>query len=116
MNTKFLKYWFPVGLYSGIIFYISGLPDIQVPQPIPFLDKFLHVAQYALLGYLFSRALKETTPIQGKQILLWAAIFCLAYGASDEFHQSFVSGRVACVSDGLADVIGGILGSLIYTR
>ena len=116
LNKRFLKFWFPVILYSGMIFYASGLPNFQAPLEVPFLDKLAHLLEYALLGYLLTRALNQTTQIQGGQAFLWAVVFCLAYGVSDEFHQSFVSGRVACVSDGVADLIGGILGSWIYTR
>jgi VanZ family protein len=41
--------------------------------------------------------------------------FCISYGASDEWHQSFVPGRDADLLDLLADTTGGLLAiSFIY--
>ena len=39
-----------------------------------------------------------------------AIILATAYGASDEFHQSFVPGRYADPRDILADFTGAVLG------
>ena len=36
------------------------------------------------------------------------------YGLSDEFHQSFVSGRNASILDSIADTIGGVVGGCMY--
>ena len=38
----------------------------------------------------------------------------LAYGASDEWHQSFVPGRSVDVADWIADAIGVVVGVLFY--
>ena len=50
-------------------------------------------------------------------LLLWILAVC--YGISDEFHQSFVSGRTSSVVDLLADAVGalvGISGSWVLLR
>ena len=41
-------------------------------------------------------------------VLLWIA--ALAYGLSDEFHQSFVPGRTSSGADLLADAVGALIG------
>ncbi|MFH1360975.1 MAG: VanZ family protein [Candidatus Omnitrophota bacterium] len=113
---KFLKFWFPVLLYSGIIFYVSGLPNVKTPAPWPLFDKFLHILEYAVLGFLFARALFHSAPGAYSQhkIILTTLIFCLFYGVSDEVHQLFVIGRDASLFDVLADGLGGLLGGVLF--
>lgn len=115
---KFLKFWFPVILYSGIIFYVSSIPELKTAAPVPFFDKLLHVFEYAVLGFLLARALKnENFNWLTKQKIIWITLlFCLTYGASDEFHQLFVEGREASLLDVLADSVGGFLGGIIYRK
>jgi VanZ family protein len=40
-------------------------------------------------------------------------LIATAYGAIDEFHQSFVPGRSSTVADGIADAAGAALGAWI---
>jgi VanZ family protein len=42
------------------------------------------------------------------RIALATVAFCVAYGVSDEFHQSFVPGRTPDVADIYADAAGAI--------
>lgn len=109
---KFLKFWFPVICYSAIIFVASSLPGSELPWPnIPFLDKVVHLIEYMILGFLFSRALRHTeTQLTRKEVVFWTLVFCLLYGASDEFHQWFVPGRMTDIFDLVADGVGGTLG------
>jgi VanZ family protein len=39
-----------------------------------------------------------------------ALILCLIYGASDEFHQRFVSGRIPSATDVLIDTLSALIG------
>lgn len=104
---KFLIFWFPVLAYCAIIFIVSSmqrpLPDVGIPN----FDKFLHMVEYGILGYLIIRALmgSEVKLPHGKLIIL-AVIFATLYGASDEIHQIFVPGRTADIFDLLSDFIG----------
>ena len=113
---NFLKFWFPVILYSGIIFTISSLSRIEVPYAQYDLDKVVHVVEYAILGFLFRRAMSSTTKLSKKTVFWVTVIFCTLYGISDEFHQSFVPGRDATWMEALADTIGGTLGGLTYAK
>jgi VanZ family protein len=47
-------------------------------------------------------------------LLLTLAIVS-AYGASDEWHQSFVPMRSSDVNDWLVDILGGAIGAFGYT-
>ena len=105
--------WAPPILYAAIIFYLSSLPN-----PLPLLtahvwDKWLHIVEYGGFSLLLCRALR------GNRLRLWpsiilALIIASVYGATDEWHQFFVPGRVSDVFDWLADTIGGAAGSGLY--
>ena len=41
---------------------------------------------------------------------LW--VVAMLYGLSDEYHQSFVSGRCASLEDAVADGMGALIGAL----
>lgn len=110
-RLKFLKFWFPVFLYSGIIFYASSLPYVKPPLEIKNLDKAVHILEYLPFGFLLARAFALFPAVEiGRVVTLCS----LLYGISDEYHQSFVPGRESGVPDVIADTIGGFLGAGIY--
>ena len=112
--------WSAVVSYCGLIYYLSDQPDSSLPFLLPFFDTMAHVAMYAVLGWLWTVALRETwAGCSSLAALLTALIFTLGYGLSDEWHQSFVPGRVSSAVDVVADVIGGGLGAgsfFLWTR
>ena len=110
---RILRYWTPPFLYMVLIFVVSSLE--QPPLPMPefewlTIDKLYHFIEYAILGGLVARALVEARPSVVPSRLVWhvAAVFSILYGASDEWHQTFVPGRFATVADWVADVLGAI--------
>lgn len=48
-----------------------------------------------------------------KTPVLWSALICIVYGATDEFHQYFVPNRSAEVQDWLADIFGAVIAAFI---
>tara|TARA_B100001123_G_scaffold446138_1_gene599636 strand:+ start:9177 stop:9470 length:294 start_codon:yes stop_codon:yes gene_type:complete len=74
----------------------------------------IHGLSYCILAMLILRALasgawqKVTLGRIGCALAL--SIF---YGLTDEFHQTFVPGRVADVYDLLADTVGAIIGLFV---
>ena len=112
---KFLRFWFPVILYSGMIFYVSSLPNVRVPGGLSFLDKILHIIEYIPFGFLMVRALIHTNVIWTKKNAFYlAVVFSLFYGITDEIHQLFVVGRNATLGDVMVEAVGGGVGTLIY--
>lgn len=74
--------------------------------------KTAHFAEYFVFSLLILRAIRA-----GRQTtrLTWAlaAIAIVAgYAAMDEFHQSFVPGRMPLISDVLLDTTGGTAAQL----
>ena len=114
---KFLKYWLPLYLYAGFIFYVSSIPKPLPQISIPYFDKFLHLIEYAVFGILAARAFKSSAqPALYKNFIILAALASVAYGISDELHQLFVSCRSCDVFDVAADLIGGTIGAIFYGR
>ncbi|MBU0759362.1 MAG: VanZ family protein [Candidatus Omnitrophica bacterium] len=116
-GSSFLKYWIPLYLYAALIFYLSGIPRPLPAIHIPFFDKIMHAGEYSIFGYLAARALKNSPrKTFAENFKALAILFSVLYGISDEFHQSFVSDRMASIFDVAADTVGGTLGAFIYGR
>lgn len=110
-NILFLiKYWLPVILWMGVIFYFSGQPDLSSGLPHFYdwiLRKAAHITEYFILTVLLLRALKRNFNL--KKALLWSTIIALIYAFSDEYHQTFIEGRFGDIKDVGIDSIGIIL-------
>ena len=116
---RFCLYWLPVILLAVAIFIQSSLPTPKMLPRFYLSDKLLHVTVYAILAALCYRALRRASPIKNKpflQLTLTAVIMAALYGASDEWHQSFVDSRQADIFDFFADVIGSGMGAFFYSR
>lgn len=101
--------------YCSLIFWISHQPKLTPPgiDLFPHVDKIFHFGAYFVMGLLawlaFSALTNATASQTGSSehlIAVLAWLFCALYGASDEFHQSFVVGRDMSALDWLADAAG----------
>lgn len=112
----FIRYWLPVIVYCTIIFVQSSYPSPDALPRFAFSDKLMHLLAYGILGALVCRA--SNTIVRWRH--RWGALVVIGlmtatlYGASDEWHQSFVAGRSAEITDLIADFVGGLAGSLAY--
>jgi VanZ family protein len=114
-NEKILNFWFPAIIYSGIIFCVSGIPNLKAPGAEHNLDKVIHFMEYIPLGFLVCRALRVNFfGLDAKTLLSLAVFITSLYAMSDEFHQSFVPGRSCDWHDWLADTIGSMVGSSLF--
>ncbi len=115
MMKNILKYWAPLYVYGAVIFYMSSLPHPLPMIPILHFDKFAHIVEYAVFGGLAARALKNSRREDfQKNFKVLAILASVAYAASDELHQLFVSCRDCSAFDLMADVIGGLVGVMFY--
>jgi VanZ family protein len=102
-----LNYWFPVILWMGLIFFVSGIPRLNSNLEYDLLlKKSAHVAEYFVLAWLLNRAFRGSFSLQTIPLYLWTGGLSILYAISDEFHQSFVPGRHAAASDVLIDAAG----------
>jgi VanZ family protein len=92
------------------IFVASAVPNLDT-APMAVSDKSLHFAAYAVLGVLLLRARAGAAwggITSGAAVGAWT--LAVLYGATDEWHQSFVPGRTAALDDWLADAVGAFVG------
>ncbi len=108
-----LVHWIPALLVMAGIWVVSSfeLPSGAL-EHVPFRDKGAHFLVYALLGAAVAHAVKCSWP---KQTWLRTALLSVwitvAWGALDELHQALVPGRLADVTDLMADGVGAIVGA-----
>jgi VanZ family protein len=100
--------WLPVVAMMAVIFFFSSRP---IPAQVSWVPDWIsHPAAYGLLGWLFARARGR----RGPAAVLAAVVFCVLYGVTDEYHQSFVPTRSPDVWDIVKDAIGASLGSSLW--
>jgi VanZ family protein len=99
--------------YAALIFYLSSLPNPEEKIPLPDIsDKWLHVLEYAVLGWLCFRAFRWAAPDRPAHWAFIAAVVASSlYGLSDEIHQAFVPLRESSWLDSVADAIGSLIGA-----
>ena len=108
-----MKFWLPVYLYAGVIFFYSSLSTPPITLNILYADKLLHLVEYAILGYLIARAAKNSSSARLRaDFRIFAVYTAVLYGLINEFHQCFVPGREADILDILADGAGAFFGQL----
>ncbi len=101
------------GWISG---WIDKLFQIDPEQASFIVRKCAHFLEYMILGGLVSLTLKEAFPkLRPRPALILLIAFGIGalYAVTDEFHQTFVSGRSGEVRDVLVDCGGVLLGVVI---
>jgi VanZ family protein len=104
-----LRLWAPVVVWAAVIFALSSLSDLGTGLGTwdLVLRKLGHAAEFALLGALLARALRDDRG---------AFALGAAYAVTDEIHQHFVPGRVGAWYDVAIDSVGVALGILAWRR
>ena len=105
-------WWTALAVHSAIIFTLSSIvfdddtPGVKVPG----FDKLAHIATYAVWAGFFLVAFGRTARSLGfAWVGGWSVVATLAYGVTDEVHQSFVPGRISDPLDLIADTVGGLI-------
>lgn len=101
--------WLPAVAVAALIFWLSSIPDLHVTHGWQefVLRKGAHLVVYGLLALACLR---------GGRDLLLAFGLTVAYAVTDEFHQSFVPGRVGAPRDVLIDAAGAAVALLLVGR
>ena len=134
----FVKYWLPILLWLALIFTASSdeqsaerssriigplvhwlfphLSEGKVQDVVTVVRKWAHVTEYAVLTWLFWRAVRKPVRAEPRpwnwreagMVLVCVALFAI----SDEIHQAFVPTRQASPWDVMIDATGAVLGLL----
>ena len=108
--------WVPPLALMAVIFVLSAQPDLN--SGLGTLDligrKIIHAAEYALLCFLWWRALRTVT--NPKPAILLALAIAIAYAGTDELHQRSVQGRHGTPTDVFIDAAGATLAAAAITK
>ncbi len=104
--------WAPPLVLVAVIWFFSSQPDLSSGLGVIDLvgRKLIHAGEYALLCFLLWRALRIR--VVGPGALGAAFLLAVAYGALDEYHQTFVAGRNGSPIDVGIDALGAALAVL----
>jgi VanZ family protein len=135
-NQKFTKYWLPVFLWMGFIFWMStetfsaentsSVVEKVVTFLVPVISsqeldlvhalirKAAHVTEYFILGLLLFRAFRGgSTASWNWRWPFFALLVVVLWAAIDEFHQSLVPARTGSAVDVGIDTAGATLAQLV---
>jgi VanZ family protein len=104
--------WLLVSVWAALIFALSAQPSLPGPT-YPGLDKLVHVVEFLALAVFLAAALRATGAAPGRSAV-FAVIFAVLYGATDEFHQRYVPGRETDLYDLAADFLGASTGAAAW--
>jgi VanZ family protein len=110
--NRYLCYWLPVLLWMGLMFFFSSQPQLPlvVNKTVDLVTKKAgHVTEYGVLAFLLWRAISKERGWAALPSFGGAFVLSLLYAASDELHQTFVSGRSGRLTDVGFDALGAIL-------
>ncbi len=108
--------WLPPVALMALIFALSSLPTTDMDKGLlEFVArKLAHFTEYALLTFLWWRALEGRSG--ARRAIAAAVAIAVAYAITDEYHQTFVEGRVGAVTDVLIDSAGALTAALLIAR
>jgi VanZ family protein len=110
--TRAVLAWGPAVLWAAVLFLLSAQPELPGTgffAWVPAGDKLAHFGLYAILGALLARGRGWEGDVPHAALIGAGAL----YGASDEWHQSFVPGREVSALDWTADACGVAAGYFI---
>lgn len=108
--------WLLPLVMMGVIFTLSSLPADEEHHGWLYVlwRKVGHVSEYAVLMGLWWRALATT--MTDRRALAGAFAITILYAITDEFHQTFVSGRSGRALDVGIDGAGALLAAALISR
>lgn len=90
--------------------------SVQLFETFEFVvRKGAHIVAFFVLGFCTANTVRQLS--SNRRRVFWIALLWgSAYGALDEFHQTFVPGRAGMWQDWLLDTIGALLGVWVVLR
>ena len=101
------------GLIESLLSLIQFMPDTLFGLELSFIiRKCAHLFEYFVLCALFINVLIDCyLPYKAGALSL---IYVFMYAVTDEFHQTFISGRSGQITDVFIDTLGGLLAVSLY--
>ena len=109
-----MKPFVPAILWAVLVFILSTMPGIQLPETIFTPDKLGHLAVYSIFNWLAIRGLAKRGSYSTKTAIL-ATMIVASYGVAMEFVQgAFFPNRFFEVWDMVANFIGAVVGYIAF--
>lgn len=106
-------YWMPALVWAVAISAVSHIPAPEIQKAVDAvpiaLDIAYHVIVFGVMGALGYWAASRHLGQSSKWSYLAGLGFAIGYGAVDEVHQTFVSGRSSAAEDVGYDALGAAL-------
>lgn len=115
--SSFFIAQFPWIAWMAVITIQSSYRGLAIPDlGVTYSDKILHFLVFGFLGLLITRGMRHSKIkfFKTKPMLTAIILGCL-FALSDEIHQSFVPARSAEVMDWVADFMGIVFFSYLYS-
>jgi VanZ family protein len=112
-------------MIMGVLYWLSSVPGTPLPDDPahyalfhwipPSVQNTLHVPAFAALSWAWCWALEAWLRVPVARVIGACAI-ASTYGVFDEWHQSFVPGRYASLTDVALNITGIAFGIWLATR
>jgi Predicted integral membrane protein len=106
----------PAAIWMGVIFYLSSRTGDEIGAVLPLFQKVFpamsdfnwgHFVAYFILAGTLDYGFGPRSERIGMKLAI--IVLCGLYGVTDEYHQSFVGGRMMDAADVRNDIIGAAL-------
>ena len=115
--VRWLGLWGPVAGFMAAIFLVSAQSTLPGSEHV--WDKALHAGAYGVFGLFCLRATHGGIRPLRRAPTVAAVALAVGYAAFDEWHQSWVPGRISSLGDWIADLVGvaiACLAAMIWSR
>lgn len=106
-------------IWALVIFVLCAIPGENIPNPqwsFPHLDKIVHFGLFFIMAILLCSELEYQTRLTWRKIYLITISIAFIYGGIIELLQEFFFKRSGDMLDLLADVLGAVIGCLVYPQ
>jgi VanZ family protein len=108
--------WAPTLLWVGVIFAIGSSRALPMQDGAVLrlmIRKSIHLAEYAMLGWLIYRSTVARSGQPRCAVMVCILMTAIAIAGLDEWHQTFVPGRSGSPLDVMIDAAGAGIGLLL---
>ena len=121
MRTEYLdaRYGLATSIWAAAIVWGAATPSLPglFLLDLPFMDKLVHFASYALLCWLAAMALRKAKRSHGLWIVIALPLgFCVVLGMLTEWLQMMVKSRSCELGDFAADTLGALAVAALLGR
>ena len=112
MYIKSWRTWLFISYLSLVIYFsVQSGDELSWFSQLWKYYKFVHFIEYLGVGFLLINALK-IKPLSKKQWVYAVCFLCL-FPIFDELLQYYTPRRIPDIYDGIADILGGLIGAYI---